>query len=120
MAVKPEPQATNLALFRTMRVDSLVFSAQGADISIQQPGNSGDEARRETRSRAATPSALSHTLFRRLRKVHEHEKPLDRGADCSAGALCDGSGCPHQGRSNQADLARRTSRDAQVRHWPIR
>ena len=46
-----------------MRADSLVFAAQEADNIIQQPRNSGDEARRETRSRDATPSTLFHTLI---------------------------------------------------------
>jgi len=46
-----------------MRADSLVFAAQEADNTIQQPRNSGDEAHREARSRDATPSSLPHTLI---------------------------------------------------------
>ena len=46
-----------------MRADSLVFAAQEADNTIQQPRNPGDEAHREARSRDAAPSALSHTLI---------------------------------------------------------
>jgi hypothetical protein len=46
-----------------MRADSLVFDAQGADNTIQQPRNSGDEAHREAWSRDATPPPPSHTFI---------------------------------------------------------
>jgi hypothetical protein len=67
-----------------------VFLAFGPDNTAQHPRNSDVKIPRSNRSRHQFIPSSPVVDFAGFRKVHDRERPLHGGVDCSAGVFCDG------------------------------